>query len=181
MEISTEIWKQIPKSPNHFISSMGRVKHRSGRILPQILYKGSPYPLLSLSGNRCRVHRLVAELFIPKVKGRLHVHHKDHNPLNNSVENLEWVTPKQNTQYAAKAGRLAKERPSMRLSSHPRARKVVQKSVPDLRVIKTWDSMTEAANFLGIQQNSINIAVLRNQKGPKHFPHTAAGFVWEYI
>jgi hypothetical protein len=42
------------------------------------------------------VHRLVAEAFIGRCPDGKQVNHKDANPLNNSVENLEYVTQKEN-------------------------------------------------------------------------------------
>jgi hypothetical protein len=50
-------------------------------------------------------HRLVAMAWIPNPNNYPQVHHKDHNKHNNAVENLEWVTPSQNTKYAISAGR----------------------------------------------------------------------------
>lgn len=43
--------------------------------------------------KKVRVHRLVAELFIPNDNKTLHVHHIDGNCLNNSVNNLLWISP----------------------------------------------------------------------------------------
>lgn len=48
----------------------------------------------------CNVHRLVAQTFLKKIKGHSVVNHKDGNKLNNNLENLEWVTRKQNNDHS---------------------------------------------------------------------------------
>lgn len=50
------------------------------------------------------VHRLLGEAFIPNPDDKPHINHKDGNGRNNNIENLEWVTPSENTQHAYDTG-----------------------------------------------------------------------------
>jgi hypothetical protein len=50
------------------------------------------------------VHRLVGFAFIPNPENYPHINHKDGNPENNMVANLEWCTPQHNSQHAYKTG-----------------------------------------------------------------------------
>lgn len=56
--------------------------------------------------KRIRIHRLVAFYFIenPDPKRKTQVNHTDGNKLNNTMWNLEWVTPKENVQHAFSTG-----------------------------------------------------------------------------
>ena len=78
---------------------------------PEIINKNhTSYARVQLGNPRQRiyVHRLVAEHFLINTENRPIVNHKDNNGLNNSIENLEWVTQSENLQYSQNQHRLYK-------------------------------------------------------------------------
>ena len=62
------------------------------------------YPIVNIAGKIRRVHRLVADRYIPNPDNKPQVNHKDGNKLNNNVSNLEWVTNQENRNHAVKYG-----------------------------------------------------------------------------
>lgn len=124
--MSNEIWKPIKDYENLYqVSSFGRVKSLEhydtvGRLRKEriLSIKPKPYCQVCLSKNGEKVcyfvHRLVAETFIPNPDNLPCVNHKDENPSNNYLNNLEWCTQAYNTQYSFNLHR--KER-TERLSS----------------------------------------------------------------
>lgn len=68
------------------------------------------YPVVSLSkdskAKSVRVHRILALAFIPNPENKPCVNHIDNNPMNKSLDNLEWCTQKENMQHASKQGRM---------------------------------------------------------------------------
>ena len=113
-----EIWRDIEgHEGNYQISNYGRVKSFKGSK-PRILStckdsKGYPKATFTEDGKAKTylIHVLVARAFIPNPDNLPVVHHKDANPKNNHVDNLQWVTYKQNLQYAYDSGR---KKPSSR-------------------------------------------------------------------
>lgn len=115
-----EIWKDIKGYEGFYqVSNLGRVKSldrvvitRSGRkktIAQRILVNkrdtnGYLSVMLCKSGEvvQMRVHRLVACAFIENPNNLRCVNHKDANRKNNVVENLEWVTHRENTIHSIK-------------------------------------------------------------------------------
>lgn len=97
-----EIWKTIPGYENYAISNYGQVKSlRFNRILKPA-NSDAGYLYINLVANKLTkstaVHRLVIENFIsPKPDENYVVDHIDGNKNNNVVENLQWVSIKENT------------------------------------------------------------------------------------
>lgn len=73
---------------------------------------GYCYVVFSVKGNRktVKIHRLVANAFIPNPNNFPMVNHKDENKLNNHADNLEWCTPKYNSNYGSVRSRIIQSR-----------------------------------------------------------------------
>lgn len=130
-----EVWKDIEGFEGLYqVSNLGRIKSlprtvRAPRgcfrqVRERILkyqVTGAGYALVHLCKPNVQqmvlVHRLVAQAFIPNPLGLKLVNHKDENPLNCSVDNLEWCTHKYNLNYGT-----CRERMSKSAKAHPRKR-----------------------------------------------------------
>lgn len=112
LDMDNEIWKPIRGYENRYsVSNFGRVKnHVDGNLLA--LQKRVGYIRACLvvkqKQKRFSVHRLVAEAFIPNNESKPFINHKDFNRANNVVENLEWVTTKENAKHRKDSGRYPK-------------------------------------------------------------------------
>ena len=98
-----EIWKEVNSYEGlYWVSDQGHVKNRHGKILIPEIRTGYYSVDLCKDGKRkkCRIHRLVAEAFIPNPDNFPMINHKDENKLNNEADNLEWCTAEYNTHYS---------------------------------------------------------------------------------
>lgn len=87
--------------------SLGRTRTWKGQVLnPDIAPNGYYRITLAVEGKRKQayIHRLIATHFIDNPNNLPQVNHKDGNKLNNSMDNLEWVTVQENTIHAYKNG-----------------------------------------------------------------------------
>lgn len=107
-DLGGERWQNI--FANYYVSNYGRIKSKQSgkvRILkPALSLHGYLYVSLSKGDKswKPRIHKLVADAFIPKVEGKSVINHKDTHKLNNFVDNLEWATPKENNLHAVEHG-----------------------------------------------------------------------------
>lgn len=89
-----EEWKEYAGSYGlYWVSNKGRVlslHNKEPRILKPYYWNG--YSHVDFYGKNKRIHRLVAQLFIPNPENKAEVHHKDRNRHNNNADNLQWVS-----------------------------------------------------------------------------------------
>jgi hypothetical protein len=116
-----EIWKDVKNYEGCYqVSNLGRVRSLTrkvktfngvrtskGQILKP-LKTNTGYYRVDLKQNQknkyISIHRLVAETFIPNPNNYPIINHKDNNPQNNCIDNLEWCTQSYNVKYAYKYG-----------------------------------------------------------------------------
>jgi hypothetical protein len=96
-----EIWKKIKGYEKYEVSNHGRV--RRGNLIIRPYNNGLGYIAVKVRGGGIRkrfyMHRLVLQTFCPTTK-KVEVNHIDHNKNNNHLENLEWVTHRDNLRKA---------------------------------------------------------------------------------
>lgn len=135
-----------------------KVLHRKQSVLtPHLRGKnGLDYYAVTLSRKgkpkTFSIHRLVAQAFLPNPDELPEVNHKDENPLNNRVENLEWCTRQYNIDYS-------KSKPVMQIDGE--------------KVVATYKSIKEAGRVTGIKRRGINNVLTGWAK-------TAGGYKWAY-
>jgi len=111
-----EIWKSIPSTLFHYeASSFGRIRRVKpskgtlpGKILkPQLARNGYLQLVLKINtkSKTSMVARLVCEAFNGEPPQGFDVNHKDFNRLNNTPENLEWLSRRDNIRYTLNSGR----------------------------------------------------------------------------
>ncbi len=172
-----EIWKDIKGYEGLYqISNLGRVKSIKRvvargtnykpikeRVLKAGNNKGYAYVILCKYGKKktVQVHRLVAYAFIPNPNNLPCINHKDENPLNNIVSNLEWCTHSYNNSY-----------------NELRVKAAISKRIPVLQYskegvfIREWSYSKEAEKELGISHRTIDACCKGKLK-------TSGGYIWK--
>ena len=177
------MYKEIDDYPNYVVYDNGRIQNiKTGRFLqPQFFGNGYLRVGLSHEGKQKQhlIHRLVAQAFLPNPNNLPVVNHKDGNPSNNNVSNLEWCTQEYNTNYDTETTQRGPKpyKPHKEIPPRKPKRKIGQYDTAG-NLIAVYNSIIEAAEAIGKAQGQSNICNCANHK-----PHynTAYGYVWEYI
>lgn len=129
-----------------------KIKHK-GRILKQRINNKGYYCINLTKDNKLKtytVHRLVIKAFVINQHNKKFTNHKDGNKLNNFVENLEWVTPKENTQHAYDTG--LKVAPNGENSGRS---KLTEKEVLEIRKMSKKYKRKEMAKKYGVSESQV--------------------------
>lgn len=168
IRLNNEEWRDVVGYEGRYaVSNLGRIAAYSAPYLcgDRICYrqphlikpcKRGDYLSVALSdGERHRksylIHRLVAQAFIPNPNNLPYINHKDENPLNNRVENLEWCTQSYNCNYGGHNARMAK---TIHETAYQR-RKVVKLTL-DGDFVEQYVSIVEAARATGLHHTAIS-------------------------
>lgn len=172
-----EVWKSIDGYDGRYeISNFGRFKsYAQDKTVGKIKY-GSPqkkgYLAVSLQNNEGhkvtkKIHRLVAEAFIPNPDNLPQVNHKDEDKKNNHVNNLEWCDNTYNHNYGTRNNRAG-----LKNRCHPLTSKRIYSIDKDGNV-EHFGSILEAKRIYGFSHGNI----IRALKGRCN---TANGREWYY-
>ena len=154
---------------NHVLSGKQRIlkqpRSSSGYLHVQLYKDGKSSTKL--------VHILVASAFIPNADNKREINHIDGNKSNNSINNLEWVTRRENLEHAYNTG-LKRRTPRLGYVGrlNPLSKPVYQLDKNGV-LVKKWDSSYDAAKEGNYNQNSIRSCACGVKK-------TYKGYVWAY-
>lgn len=102
------MFKTLTYFPNYEINELGIIRSCKNKKIKSQYVGSTGYYMVTFSINNkskpVRVHRLLALEFILNPDNKPCVNHKDGNKLNNSLDNLEWVTHPENMKHAFKTG-----------------------------------------------------------------------------
>ncbi len=162
-----EIWKDIPINigqGDYIVSNMGRIRHKKYFNVLIGYVDGTGYRIVNLFDKRFLFHRIVALTWIKNDNEENNiVNHKNGNKLDNSIENLEWISQSENIKHAYASG-------NMRAHTRP----VIQLNLKTGIEIEIFPSAKIASEKTGISRSGICVACKNERK-------SAGGFSWKYV
>lgn len=173
LENNNESWKDVKEYEGLYqVSTLGRIKSlKYKKVMLPAKGKDGYLKICFTKNNKkktIKIHRIVAENFIPNPMNLSQVNHIDGNKNNNSVSNLEWCTQSENMQHAFKNHLIVRKKGK----DSSKAKKVNQYSLTG-KFIRQWDCIADVTRKLGIRGYNISGCC----KGKRH---TAGGFKWKY-
>lgn len=185
-----EIWKDIENYEGIYqVSNLGRVRSLTRKVIckgGQRTTKGkilkptvsrNLYLTVDLRQHQKHktqlVHRLVAQAFIPNPKKYSIINHRDNNPQNNIVTNLEWCTQSYNVKYGYSNGNAKPTSGCFKKGNIPHNRRRINQYSKSGEYLNTFNSVKEAGLYVNTVPSNINNCLSGNTK-------TAKGYIWRY-
>lgn len=171
-----EEWRVIPTCTTHAISNIGRIKrlvsyrhYKAGYILSKQVDKHG-YCMVKLQGKYVLVHRLVMLAFVGECPEGKQVNHKNGIKTDNRLENLEYVTPRENTQHAINNGlfslgkKFNQQDGSKRRNSSPRKHgeiwapngKLSENDIKLIKSLKGTMTQRDISKKIGVHESTIS-------------------------
>lgn len=208
MENINEIWKDIKGYEGIYqVSNLGRVRRIKGwetiGMYGQIIKRQSNGIIQGYKGKRQNdywrvqlrkdgktikktVHQLVYEAFVGEIPDGMQVNHIDENKDNNRLDNLNLMTPKENSNWGTRTDRIVSKNRGMKRSEeaklnmseaqkrreHKPIKPIIQYS-KEGEFIKEWEGGSIASKLLNINQGHISQCCKGKLK-------TAGGYIWRY-
>ncbi|MFA6089422.1 MAG: HNH endonuclease [Candidatus Woesearchaeota archaeon] len=173
-QFSIEFWKEISGYEGLYLcSNLARVKYiptgRIKQINTEAFRKRGAYTEISLSKDKKskthRLHRIIALTWLLNPDNLSDVNHIDGNKFNNILNNLEWISHKDNVKHSVKLG----------LDPKNNAGRAVLQLNPDTKEeIKRWQSAKKAGEALKLNPSNITQVCLGRRQ-------TTGGFDWKYV
>lgn len=163
-----EGWRTIPGSEGLYsVSNLGRIRsepqqtshkgRRRGRILkPYRDSKGYMQFRMCLTAGRnvgMKVHRAVALAFIGPRPAGAQINHKSGNKLDNSFDNLEYVSCRENIRHGWAIGLYA---PNHRRGEASSNSKLTNANVHEIRTLRASTRVADLAARFGVTQSTIS-------------------------
>lgn len=173
MREGKKVWSYIKGTDNYFVSNFGDVKHREYQRKPIYDKDGYLQIGLKINGRKTtrKIHRLVAEAFIPNTHNKPQVNHIDGNKENNKIDNLEWVTNSENQYHKYRVLKYT-EPLEMRMKKRANCGKGNMKKVLCIETGVEYDSARIASKSMGLHFTAVSSAIYSNR--------TCGGYHWKY-
>lgn len=169
MENLQEEWRLIPNTKGYYISNFGRMKiekslkYPEGRLreaddycIDKDGYYRATYKTIDGQNKFEPVHRIVAKAFLENNNPlKNQVNHIDNNRLNNRVDNLEWVTPRENVYHSFTKGERKK------CLEVPRHSKLTPYQISQIPFLRQYYSLKKIADLYNVSYTTMKNIVIR--------------------